>query len=221
MGRSERIEQRRFINLGCTMKNLSSTVKRAVLATATALSILAMPAVAQAATVVGPAATVSPCTNFTFSVTIISCAGGYSNNLLSGTALTDATALAAVSALGGSSGTYLEPTLANLSINNPNSIINFNSPLSGLTIFGMHVGGGGDRNGQGTFFFSFNAAPGTDAINVTGRTGANSIALSNAALFQTGAVPEPATWMFMLIGMAGVGFAMRRKEKQTLRVRYA
>ena len=34
------------------------------------------------------------------------------------------------------------------------------------------------------------------------------------------AVPEPATWMLMLMGMAGVGFAMRRKEKQTLRVRY-
>ena len=28
------------------------------------------------------------------------------------------------------------------------------------------------------------------------------------------------TWMMMLMGMAGIGFAMRRKEKQTLRVRY-
>ena len=36
-----------------------------------------------------------------------------------------------------------------------------------------------------------------------------------------GAVPEPTTWMLMLIGMAGVGFSMRRKEKQTVRVRYA
>ena len=36
-----------------------------------------------------------------------------------------------------------------------------------------------------------------------------------------GAIPEPTTWMLMLIGMAGVGFSMRRKEKQTLRVRYA
>lgn len=35
------------------------------------------------------------------------------------------------------------------------------------------------------------------------------------------AVPEPAAWMLMLIGMAGVGFSMRRKDKQTLRVRYA
>ena len=36
-----------------------------------------------------------------------------------------------------------------------------------------------------------------------------------------GAVPEPTTWMLMLIGMAGVGFSMRRKEKQTARVRFA
>lgn len=36
----------------------------------------------------------------------------------------------------------------------------------------------------------------------------------------TAAVPEPATWMMMLIGMAGIGFSMRRKDKQTLRVRY-
>ena len=36
-----------------------------------------------------------------------------------------------------------------------------------------------------------------------------------------GAVPEPATWMMMLLGMAGIGFSMRRKNKQTLRVRYS
>ncbi len=36
----------------------------------------------------------------------------------------------------------------------------------------------------------------------------------------SGAVPEPATWMFMLLGMAGIGYSMRRKDKQTLRVRY-
>ncbi len=38
--------------------------------------------------------------------------------------------------------------------------------------------------------------------------------------YSVGAVPEPATWMFMMLGMAGIGFTMRRKDKQTLRVRY-
>lgn len=37
----------------------------------------------------------------------------------------------------------------------------------------------------------------------------------------SGAVPEPATWMFMLLGMGGIGYSMRRKNKQTVRVQYA
>ena len=35
-----------------------------------------------------------------------------------------------------------------------------------------------------------------------------------------GAVPEPAAWVMMLLGMAGVGYSMRRKEKGGLRVRF-
>lgn len=36
-----------------------------------------------------------------------------------------------------------------------------------------------------------------------------------------GAVPEPAAWMMMLVGMFGVGFSMRRKNKTGARVRFA
>lgn len=35
------------------------------------------------------------------------------------------------------------------------------------------------------------------------------------------AVPEPTTWMLMLMGMAGIGFSMRRKRDTKLRVRFA
>ena len=70
-------------------------------------------------------------------------------------------------------------------------------------------------------------------LNYTG-SGLNQITLDNFAVryISTGingqgsgtgiqnAVPEPSTWMLMLLGMAGVGFTMRRKDKQTLRVRY-
>lgn len=37
----------------------------------------------------------------------------------------------------------------------------------------------------------------------------------------SGAVPEPTTWMLMMLGMAGIGFSMRRKDKQTLRVSFS
>lgn len=35
------------------------------------------------------------------------------------------------------------------------------------------------------------------------------------------AVPEPATWMMMMLGMGAVGFSLRRKNDTTLRVRFA
>ena len=34
-------------------------------------------------------------------------------------------------------------------------------------------------------------------------------------------VPEPATWAMMIIGLGGIGFAMRRKRKGTARVAFA
>ncbi len=36
-----------------------------------------------------------------------------------------------------------------------------------------------------------------------------------------GAVPEPATWMMMMLGMGGIGFSLRRKKQTGLRVRFA
>jgi PEP-CTERM motif len=35
-----------------------------------------------------------------------------------------------------------------------------------------------------------------------------------------GAVPEPATWLMMMLGMAGIGFSLRRRNKVGLRVRF-
>lgn len=51
-------------------------------------------------------------------------------------------------------------------------------------------------------------------------TAQNGIGLTGSGFAPAAAVPEPSTWMLMLLGMAGVGFAMRRKEKHTVRVRY-
>ena len=61
---------------------------------------------------------------------------------------------------------------------------------------------------------------GPNVLAVAGTTGGNAAFSGNISLSQMAAVPEPTTWMLMLMGMAGIGFSMRRKEKQPLRVRY-
>lgn len=95
----------------------------------------------------------------------------------------------------------------------------FATPLSGISFLAIHWGGGSSKDGgpgNATVFYKLDAGPGLTSIT------ANFRGISNAALYSTAApaVPEPATWMFMLLGMAGIGFTMRRRDKQTLRVRY-
>ena len=65
------------------------------------------------------------------------------------------------------------------------------------------------------------APGGVNRLSVTGTTGGNGSYRGTLSFASMAAVPEPTTWMLMLMGKAGVGFSMRRKEKQTLRVRYA
>ena len=52
-------------------------------------------------------------------------------------------------------------------------------------------------------------------------TGTFTTPRSTLVISQVAAVPEPTTWMLMLLGMAGIGFSMRRKANQTVRVAYA
>ncbi len=61
-------------------------------------------------------------------------------------------------------------------------------------------------------FASFNNADrGTFTISANGP----------GTVSQTGAVPEPATWALMILGMGAVGFAMRRRSKVNTTVRFA
>ncbi|MFN3619533.1 FxDxF family PEP-CTERM protein [Sphingorhabdus sp.] len=64
-------------------------------------------------------------------------------------------------------------------------------------------------------------AGGNNVLNVTGTSGGNAAFSGNLSFSQMAAVPEPTTWMLMLMGMAGIGFSMRRKKDTTLRVRFA
>ena len=66
---------------------------------------------------------------------------------------------------------------------------------------------------------SVTLAPGDYAIHLIGTlTGADAGSYSGTLNVQPvrGAVPEPATWAMMLLGFAGVGFAMRRRRQPVL-----
>ena len=86
--------------------------------------------------------------------------------------------------------------------------------LLGPTIFGAHFGNNTDsslNNVSAFWLIDFGNNP-THIVTVSNGQG-----VSNAQIFATGTqsgVPEPATWAMMLVGLGGVGMAMRRRRKQ-------
>lgn len=49
----------------------------------------------------------------------------------------------------------------------------------------------------------------TNTLSVSGTTAGNA---SFSGVLAFGSVPEPATWLMMMLGFAGIGFVMRRKQ---------
>jgi hypothetical protein len=74
-------------------------------------------------------------------------------------------------------------------------------------------------SGSSTYLNTTLASLGLRAGQYVFRSAADTVTLNIGA---TGAVPEPATWAMMILGMGAVGFAMRRRNKSvTTTVAYA
>lgn len=136
------------------------------------------------------------------SVTVESCVGFTSGNLINHSGPDDAAQAAAVLALGGGvwSGVWLEKGDFTGS-----STITFATLMVGETIIGFHMGGGKDYN-QSTAFYRFNAGAGMYSITT------NAVGLSDAALYVTSPVPEPATYAMLVAGLGLLGVAARRRK---------
>lgn len=91
---------------------------------------------------------------------------------------------------------------------------------------------GGDSDGQVTTLYDlgkngenfFNAFNGTfKSVTMTFANGAtvDDVRQFRIGAAPTAAVPEPATWAMMLLGFGAIGFGMRRRRSDTVRVRFA
>ncbi len=189
-----------------------------------ALAGAAIAAAAPASAAVTPSN--DPCT-YGYVTGAIACQGYYGGNLITGTtgSATTAAEAAAISVLltnAVSQGPgYVPPYLLStgtvlgaLTGLNGTATLNFGSlNLSGLTVLGAHFGNNveSDPNNITAFWLLDLGSTTTHTITLTNGQGS-----SNAQIFATGtpAVPEPATWAMMLLGLGGIGMAMRRSPRK-------
>jgi hypothetical protein len=107
-------------------------------------------------------------------------------------------------------------------------IFNLDLGLASTTLFAQSVNGlpQSVSGGTGTpwTLVSF-TAPDTGTYQVTARVAnIGDTAVPSYLLldqFDVAAVPEPGTWMLMLLGFGAMGFAMRRRQKSQVRFQFA
>ncbi|MFL6761930.1 MAG: PEPxxWA-CTERM sorting domain-containing protein [Sphingomicrobium sp.] len=178
------------------------------LALKTAVAVLAM---ATATPSFAALTIVAPCSSTTPNPDATACAGFYAGNLLNSASIADINL--ALDALVG--GNFPDVVFSNLdptkvffsgSGDDPNAVVTFQSALSGDVIIGANFGDAGTGLGPRTVFYRFNFGSPTTSVAF------NTQGFSGGVLVQGTPVPEAATWAMMLVGFAGIGFAMRRRR---------
>lgn len=98
-----------------------------------------------------------------------------------------------------------------------------NNPYYYFTTGGTFLDGSGVRFNAGGFtnvaFFQPSVGP-ADQYRINGGGGISTLGFASSALI-SGAVPEPGTWLTLILGLGAVGFGMRRARQATRSIAYA
>lgn len=163
------------------------------------------------------------------SIAAISCSGFYSGNVLNNAdTAAQVTGLAQIGFTWDGNFTALDS--AGLKQNISGTELNLDSLFGtmayGVTVIGIHFGGGGANGvGNGTAFYKFDAGTGGTkilALNYPGSSGIVLYSTGHAPIVppldpppgddSTTNVPEPASWLMMVGGFGLIGAGLRRKR---------
>lgn len=142
----------------------------------------------------------------------IACAGYFSGNILDNSPGDKPTITAALAALGVTYSGDISNYTGGAVSGNLSAFLGSPGGFTGVQIIGIHWGNGSLNSdptvGNTTAFYKidFGSTPTQLSVNLNG--------ISNAYLFTSAALPEPSTWGMMLLGFAGIGFAMRRSRRR-------
>ena len=154
------------------------------------------------------------------SITALACSGFYAGNLLDNSDIVaQVTGLQAVGFNWDGNFNALVAAGDKFDANGATTL-NFAQPLSGMTVMGIHFGGGGPGGvGNGTAFYRFDAGTALHAIDLLYHGSSGVVIYSTGHVpppppppVEQGAVPEPASWAMMIAGFGLVGAAMRRQR---------
>ena len=172
---------------------------------------------------VSPPPVFAPCNNPSIAQGAEDCAGYYAGNLFNNANLAQQQAAIATLDYNGMNypytGTWQElenngQVIYSLS-GSGNNELNFSQTLYGVTIVGAHFGAsllGQQQNVSVFWLFDFGNEGADSVVLNDDLQGFNIQAFSNGTLYLTGtpSVPEPGTWLMLLLGFAGIGFTLRR-----------
>jgi hypothetical protein len=187
-------------------------MKLRLLVAGSALAISLAAAGASQAVVLPPVTVQCTSSDFT-GAAIQACEGFFGGNLLSGSPADVQTQTLALADLGFTwDGSTILQSFSNLAGGNPT----FTPDLFGISYIGVHYGAG-SGSPNGTAFYRIDAGSGISSLTLNPPFPAT----SNLLVYGTGTgggVPEPATWAMMILGMAGVGAALRSRRRRGLAV---